>query len=185
MANQAQSLEIASWDPSLMHLDQPQKIDITGIGLQPMIGTIKKWHLPTKREEVVMESLEDLNISPWSKEYSVFIIQEIDDQNIASVSMDWYTNLKTKHKTALNREQMAEVIEGVHGLIKINNLKYLDDILKDTLDSSSSVEAIISLLRSSFSVRNKLNNWSDLFSRSKSWINEKGMAPEKALVGMY
>lgn len=99
--------------------------------------------------------------------------------------MDWYTNLKANHKTALNREQMAEVIEGVHGLIKSNNLKYLDDILKDTLDSSSSVEAIISLLRSSFSVRNKLNNWSDLFSRSKSWINEKGMAPEKALVGMY
>lgn len=147
----------------------------------------KKWHVasaaPVSKLNLTLE-MEDIFFSVRDNFSRAIIVQELGDEELESVSLDWFSLIKKKHRDELTEDEMTLVIKGMHDLIRQGSLNYINDILASTLTSASSAESIVTLLRSSFPVKEQLSNWMPLLRKAKSWLSSKGMNPDLVLIGM-
>ena len=103
---------------------------------------------------------------------------------VPSIDLNWYMYLKENHDRKLEQNKMAEIIEGIHILIGQDRISFINSILSETLNESSSPESMVTLLRSSFPIRNRLSEWKNLYRKSREWLSKKNFDPDSILVGL-
>lgn len=88
-----------------------------------------------------------------------------------SGNVSWLDNF---HKDQpLTIQQMTPVIDGIHNLMREHKWTHISDVL-NMLDERSSIESIVTCLRTTFSVRGKISSWNHTLENARKWISEKG-----------
>lgn len=108
----------------------------------------------------------------------------IDQAAASSINLSWVTFLASNHDKSMDVEEMALVVSGIHELIVKNDFSMLNKVLRQTLSENSSIEALITCLRTSFSVKHELSAWKELRNNAVGWIERKGRNPSSLLRGL-
>lgn len=98
--------------------------------------------------------------------------------------MDWQSILKEKNSEDLPISEIVVVIEHLNILINDSQFLTIDEILKDNLNEKTSATIIVTLLRSTFYLKEKLPSWQNLLTSSRGWLRERGENYKRILIGL-
>jgi hypothetical protein len=98
-------------------------------------------------------------------------------------SLPWIAKMRTEGKTATTPKQLVNYIVGINSLIRSQNFELLDSALATIKPSDLSVELMVTVVRSTYSIRRRLKNWTALLSRVKSLLAQGDERHRKLLSG--
>ena len=103
---------------------------------------------------------------------------QIFRENLQDVNEIWFEQLCLNHTKNFSIKEMSSVINSLQTLMREYNYSLLNKVL-DLIDENSSVEFVIICLRTTYSVRDKLNSWEKVLKRAVKFI------PKDMLKGLY
>jgi hypothetical protein len=99
------------------------------------------------------------------------------------VNQDWFTDLCDRHKEHLTVIQMSVIVHHIHNLMGDHNYPLLNKII-NLINEDSSIEFIIICLRTTYSVRDKLESWDGCLKQASKYIKDIGENPDSHLQGL-
>ncbi len=153
------------------------EFQVTGMNITPLVDFGEK--LEADSWEIPISDHFD-----YLPQFKILGRHERTVRKIKSIDLSWITFLQKNHSEKIERPEIRKIIEGVHELIRNDQKFMLNSIVRDTLDESSSNDAIVTLLRSTYPVHSSLPSWKDTLDKAKEWINIRGGDFKKILVGM-
>lgn len=157
---------------------------MTGAGLRGTGGLENTEFADTGTNIMFCQIKEHTRLLHPPKNLNEVIESLLGKEKTSPVDLNWFSHLIENHNKELEQNQMAEIIDGIHNLIRKNKIKFINNILGNTLDESSSQESIVTLLRASFPIRSKLPKWGALYRKARGWLLDKELDPDKILIGL-
>jgi hypothetical protein len=100
------------------------------------------------------------------------------------VRLDWFLAVHCGANQAAPPRAMTAMYVAIQTLLRSGRHSTVDAILSSVDTNKLPAEAMVGLLRYSFSEKFKLKRWNDLFRRIREALQTRGIAPDRALRGL-
>jgi DNA polymerase III delta prime subunit len=90
-------------------------------------------------------------------------------ENILDLNKLWFEQLRLNHTKNFSIKEMSSIVNCLQTLMREYNYSLLNKVL-DIIDENSSVEFVIICLRTTYSIRDKLNSWEKVLNRDVKFI---------------
>lgn len=108
----------------------------------------------------------------------------VEDVKKDQIDLSWLPALIDDSSKKLTVEDMRTYSSGFLDLMRKNQLETIDKILKQVVTNTSSVETIVTCLRTNYSIKHLLHNWKQVLRVSQGRIASLGKDPNKVLSGL-
>ncbi len=98
--------------------------------------------------------------------------------------LKWLKLIEDQGLVATTPKQLAGYIVGINSLIRSGEFKLLDHALQKIEPNSMSIELMIAIVRSTYPVRRKLDNWAVFLEKIAQQISGLGKDSQKLLAGL-
>lgn len=102
----------------------------------------------------------------------------------SEVNLNWLPLLIDNREKKISIDQMSEFSSGLIELMRNNDLQTVNKVLKEVITENSSIETIVTCLRTTFTIRYSLHNWKEALNISLKRVHDLGRNPNRVLIGL-
>ena len=104
--------------------------------------------------------------------------------NLISIDLSWIHFVESSNDKPFPRKKIKEIITGIHNLIRSESFDMIDSVLSSSLNKNSSTDAFVTILRASYSSRDRLAYWIPILKKSKQWLKDQNKDYKQVLCGL-